>query len=144
MAEVTVTARTREQGDRLRKLRLHLGISKPELCARLGFGTTQTLDLYERGVSIIRVDRIEAWAEAFEMNREDFIEAVMGKGDITESWSFRAALHGHIPDWLIDELAEEWEGRPVINQKAAAKAVLQMAESQRRRNTPDTLQTRPA
>lgn len=132
MAEITVTTRTREQGKRLRKLREGRKFPKPLLCSRLGFGSTQTYDLYERGVSVIRVDRVGDWAEAFEMSREDFIESVLGAGDPSaDGWTFRGALHGQIPDWLIEQLAPEWEGKPLINQKAAAAGILQMAEEQR-------------
>lgn len=136
MAEITVTERTREQGRRLKKLRADRHISKPLLCSRLGFGSTQTYDLYERGVSIIRMDRVEVWAEAFNMTREDFIEAVLGDGDpAAGGWTFREALRGHIPEYLIERYAPDWEGRPLLNQMAAVEAMKQMAGEIRLENT---------
>lgn len=132
-----MTARTREQGRRLRQLREQRNLSKPLLAARLGFGSTQTLDLYERGVSIIRLDRVHDWAEAFEMSREDFVETVLADDPTADGWNFRdALLRGGIPVDLIDDLANYWEGRPLINQQSAVRGILQMAESQRRRATP--------
>lgn len=132
LAEVTATARTREQGRRLKLLREARGISKPLLADRLGFHSTQTLELYERGVSVIRADRMGAWADAFEMSLPDFIDVVMGEGNPSEvGWTFRAALYGQIPEHLIDELAEYWEGRPIVNQRAAAEGILQLAAKRR-------------
>lgn len=68
MAKVSVTDKTRMQGKRLRALRQQRGISKGKLLDALGFGSTQTYDLYERGTSVIRLDRLEDWAAAFNMS----------------------------------------------------------------------------
>lgn len=144
MAEVTATARTKEQGLRLKRLRETRGISKPMLANRLGFGSTQTLDLYERGVSIVRIDRVDTWAEAFDMKPQDFAEAIWGSGDPgADGWTFRGALHGIIPEWLIDELAEEWEGRPLINQRSAVEGIIQMAAKRRERVSQSRAQSSP-
>ena len=131
MGVVTVTERTRQQGQRLKALRESLNLSKPLLCSRLGFGSTQSYDLYERGTSVIRIDRVVEWAEAFGMTAEDFTAHVINGREYDSAWTFRNALRGHIPEDLIDELAADWEGRPVLNQQAAVKGILQMAERQR-------------
>lgn len=134
MAEITATARTREQGQRLRRLRERQGISKPLLCARLGFGSTQTYDLYERGVSALRMDRAAEWAEAFGILPEDFVHLVLHGGEDCD-FSFREALKGHIPEDQIEELAPHWECKPIANQQAAVMAILEMAEIHRREST---------
>lgn len=77
MAKVTTTDETRRQGKRLAALRLRLGLSKPLVAARLAFSATQTLDLYERGVSVIRLDQIERWADAYGITADEFVEAVI-------------------------------------------------------------------
>ena len=134
MAKVTTTEETRRQGRRLAALRMRLGLSKPLVADRLSFSATQTLDLYERGVSVIRLDQVERWAEAFGITADDFLEAVITDRQ-SGDWSFRAALRGRITEDLIDELAEEWEGRPILNQQAAVQAILQMAARLRDANT---------
>jgi transcriptional regulator with XRE-family HTH domain len=131
LAEAGAVERTRLQGARLRRLREYRDMSKSELSSRLGFGTTQAYDLYERGASIIRLDRIDTWAAAFEMPREDFLGTLNGSLEPWVPWTFRGALHGIIPDDLIDQLAEQWEGKPLLNQQAAARGILQLAEARR-------------
>ncbi len=77
MVEVTVTERTREHGRRIRELREGRGIGKGRLLDALGFGSSQSYDLYERGISVIRLDRLEDWADAFGMGVLDFINVVV-------------------------------------------------------------------
>lgn len=77
VAEVTVTDRTRRHGQRVRLLRENRSISKARLMDALGFGSSQSYDLYERGTSIIRLDRLEDWAGAFDMGVLDFVSVVV-------------------------------------------------------------------
>lgn len=138
----------------LSKLQYRAGLDGTEAARRIGFSYPQAMR-YAHGQTPIRPDQYATFAAAYGVRVEDFAAELAGVNvfedlrdmapiDQSDRWSFRAALHGKIPDWLIDELAEEWEGRPVVNQRAAVQGILQMAESQRRRNTSDTLQTRPA
>jgi transcriptional regulator with XRE-family HTH domain len=68
-----VTPETKRQGERIQALRVALGVSKPLMASRLGFESTQSLELYERGISVIRLDQLHLWAEAFEMAEVDFV-----------------------------------------------------------------------
>jgi transcriptional regulator with XRE-family HTH domain len=144
VADASATERTREQGKRIRLLREHLRIPKSVLCAELGFSSTQSLDLYERGISAIRVDRADAWAEAFKMSREDFLATLLGNLKPWQPWTFRSALRGRIPESLIERYAPTWEGRPLINQQAAVEAILEMAEEIRDENTPKSAKSHTA
>lgn len=72
MAQVSVTERTRLHARRLEGLRTRLGITKGHLMDALGFKSTQTYDLYERGKSVIRLDRVDDWAAAFGLPVMDF------------------------------------------------------------------------
>jgi transcriptional regulator with XRE-family HTH domain len=134
--EHTTTVEARAQGQRLRLLREQRGLSKSLLASRLGFGSTQSLDLYERGISVIRLDRLTLWAEAFELSVEDFVSTVIGAAAEEPGWTFRNALRGHIPESLIEQLAATWEGRPLVNQQAAVEAILEMAAEIRSESNP--------
>lgn len=131
MAKATASDLTRQQGKRLQRLRETRGLSKPLLADRLGFKNSQTYELYERGVTVIRFDQVPLWAAAFDVPYQDFLSMVIGDIDPSDGWTFRGALHGQIPDALIDQLADEWEGKPLTNQMAAAKAILSMAAEMR-------------
>jgi len=72
------TAQRREQGARLKALRVQLGISKVAICTRFGWESTQTYDLYERGVSAIRFDAVDDWAAAFGISPEAFVGVILG------------------------------------------------------------------
>lgn len=141
MAEADAVERTRLQGTRLRRLREHSGLSKSALSSELGFGTTQAYDLYERGASIIRLDRVDVWANAFKMSRENFIATLLGDLEPWNPWSFRDALRGSIPESDIEEMAPRWEGQPILNQQSAVEAILQMAFEQRRDATKTSRET---
>lgn len=82
MAEVSVTERTRLHGRRLGELRTRLGLTKGHLMDALGFKTTQTYDLYERGKSVIRMDRVEDWAAAFGIDPLSFVIALLKPDEI--------------------------------------------------------------
>ena len=62
---VSDSERAKQQGKRLRALREQRDISKGRLMDALGLTTTNGYDLYERGKSVIRLDRVAEWAEAF-------------------------------------------------------------------------------
>jgi len=135
VAKATASDLTRQQGKRLQRLRETRGLSRPLLADRLGFKNSQTYELYERGVSVIRFDQVPMWAAAFDVSYEDFLSMVIGEENPADGWTFRDALRGHIPEYLIDELADEWEGEPMANQRAAVRGILALAESQRKRAT---------
>jgi transcriptional regulator with XRE-family HTH domain len=73
----TDTDRAKRQGARVRLLRENRGISKGRLLDALSLSTTNGYDLYERGVSVIRLDRLEDWAGAFEIPVVDFVSVVV-------------------------------------------------------------------
>jgi transcriptional regulator with XRE-family HTH domain len=91
------TQRAQEQGKRLRKLRENRGISKGRLMDTLGLESTNGYDLYERGKSVIRLDRVSEWAAAFEMSERAFLDAVLMSDDDPE-WDFLAELRQLWPD----------------------------------------------
>jgi len=97
VAETSVTVRARQQGERLRALRERMGVSKGHLMDALGFKSSRTYDLYEDGTSIIRLDRVEDWAAAFEMPVPVFLDAVLAGGDDPD-WDFLAELQRLWPD----------------------------------------------
>jgi transcriptional regulator with XRE-family HTH domain len=67
----------RQQGERLKRLREQAGLSMPKMRVRLGFRNTRAYDLYERGVIPIRLDRVTAWAAAFGVSPETFLDDVL-------------------------------------------------------------------
>jgi transcriptional regulator with XRE-family HTH domain len=69
--------RAKRHGARVRLLRENRGISKGRLLDALSLTTTNGYDLYERGVSVIRLDRLEDWAGAFEIPVLDFVSVVV-------------------------------------------------------------------
>lgn len=129
MAEVTVTKRTRQQASRLKKLRQRCGVTKLMLAVRLGFGSTQTYDLYERAKSIIRLDRVDDWADAFGLDPLDFVGVVIGVRSLDDvvgaPWSIRDVLKaGGLSTTEIERYADEHEGKPITDQKAIAESIL--------------------
>lgn len=62
-----------EQGRRLKALRERLGVKKLHIVTCLGWESTQTYDLYERGVSTIRFDAVPDWADAFGIDRKSVV-----------------------------------------------------------------------
>lgn len=77
VVERSVTRRAQQQGIRIRRLRERRAISKGRLMDALGFKTSRAYDLYEDGTSVIRMDRVEDWAEAFEMEPLSFVAALL-------------------------------------------------------------------
>lgn len=107
----SVTVRAQQQGQRLKRLRERTGVSKGLLMDRLGFRTSMAYDLYERGVSVIRLDRLDDWAEAFGLSTLAFVaEVVYGEADPELR---RRAAEALGPAWAeaapetVDVMAEE-------------------------------------
>ena len=75
--ERSVTERAKLHGGRIKRLREGGNLSKGLLMDRLGFKTSRAYDLYEEGTSIIRLDRLEDWADAFNLTVEQFIAWVV-------------------------------------------------------------------
>lgn len=75
--ERSVTERAKRHGARIKKLREDRDLSKGLLMDRLGFKTSRAYDLYEEGTSIIRLDRLEDWADAFNLTAEQFVAIVV-------------------------------------------------------------------
>jgi transcriptional regulator with XRE-family HTH domain len=137
---VTDAVRTREQGRRLRTLRQQAGISKGRLMDAVGLTTTNGYDLYERGTSVIRLDRVEDWAAAFGLAPLDFVAAILGIRSVEDvlappavPWSFRLVLReGGLPDDDVERWAQEWEGRELADQQAAAWDIVEGFQESRR------------
>jgi len=140
VAVVTATDRTREQGKRLRELRERLDLSKGVLIDALSFGSTQTYDLYERGVSVIRFDRVPEWAAAFGISEQEFLDAVLepskpaqmtGAFDMPDdpAWDFQAELHRVWPHdaAFADQTYQEHVSAPQFAQKAVVDALRRLA-----------------
>lgn len=127
----------------IRKLQRNAGLEATDLAAAVGLSYPQLLR-YAYGKVPIRSYQIPAFAQAFGITPLD-LAAELGGVDLYDDqvenpdspvWNFRDALRGHIPESLIDELADEWEGEPITNQRAAVRGILALAESQRKRTTP--------
>lgn len=120
------TDETRRQGARILALRQSRGWKKPDLASRLDLESTYSYSRYERGETVIRFDQVPKWAAAFEMSIVDFSAYVFGDAPLDQDWSFRDALRGHVPESLINELAQRWERESVINQRAAVDGILEL------------------
>lgn len=144
----TDTERARRQGERLCALRKRLDVDKGLLMAALRLKTTNGYDMYERGQSVIRLDRAEDWAKAFDMPPTDFAGYILGHREIEDvlpdPWSMAEALRGHIPEADIPELVAEWAGRSVLEQKAAVEGIKDNANRARARATAARRCNRPA
>lgn len=132
----------RRQRAVIRKLQRNAGLEATDLAQAVGLSYPQLLR-YAYGKVPIRSYQIPMFAQAFKITPLD-LAVELGGQDVYEdqvehpnipAWTFRAALRGHIPESLIDELADEWEGEPIINQRAAVRGILALAESQRKRAT---------
>lgn len=139
MAEVTVTERTKQQGERLRQLRERLGIGKGELIDALSFGSTQTYDLYERGVSVIRLDRAEDWAAAFGLSPIDFTAVILGQRAIEDvagaHYDMARALRGHVLEADIPGLVAAHKDESVESQRSAVSGYIRMTHRAQRKCT---------
>ncbi len=123
------------------KLQHRAGLDGTEAATRIGYSYPQALR-YFRGQTPIRPDQYAQFAAAYGVRVEDFAAELAGvdvypdlrnvpPAEQPDRWTFRDALHGHIPDWLIEKLAPEWEGKPLVNQQSAVEAILEMAAEQR-------------
>lgn len=132
MAVVTATDRTREQGKRLSDLRDRLKLSKGVLIDRLAFGSTQTYDLYERGVSVIRFDRVAEWAAAFGISEEQFIDAVLEPDGRITVEQFREHLEAAgLPHAIVDDLAAIAAEQPALGRRSLAEGYVRLWQRRR-------------
>lgn len=134
---VTSTERTREQGRRLRALRERLGLNKGGLIDALAFGSTQTYDLYERGVSVIRLDRVPEWAAAFGISQQEFLDEVL---DLDTTWTveqFREHVDAAgLPPEVVDDLVAIAAEQPAIGRRTLAEGYVRLWQrAQGRRDT---------
>ena len=145
LAEVTATERTRVQGCRLRALRERLGIGKGVLIDALAFGSTQTYDLYERGVSVIRLDRVDDWAQAFGLSPEVFLGYVLGRYSLDEVTAPDTADPGqqqaayeadvarrigpHGGPALVEALVEQTRDRPAADRQTVLSVVERLLQT---------------
>lgn len=84
----------------------------------LGFRTNRAYDLYEDGVSVIRLDMIENWAAAFEMPvLAFFMEIVCGESD-SDGPSVTMVRLSH--EW--DEFQKQIESLPPEVREMALRA----------------------
>lgn len=79
MRMVTVEEHRQRQAGHLKALRERLGLKRIEMAVKLGFEDSQGYALYERARSIIRLDQIPRWAEAFDVPLREFLEEVVIK-----------------------------------------------------------------
>ncbi len=138
--QISDSERAKQQGRRLRALRERRDISKGRLMDALGLTTTNGYDLYERGKSVIRLDRVAEWADAFGISEQEFLDAVLeptttaaDQDGHDPTWDFRAALHAAKPadpegaERLYDDLSKA----PQDIQKAVISAILDSARRDR-------------
>jgi transcriptional regulator with XRE-family HTH domain len=146
---VKASARTKEQGKRLRALRERLGVSKSRIMDVLSFETSQAYDLYERGVSVIRMDRVPEWAEAFGISEQEFVDAVLGlparvlPDAVPDDWSLERELRSAgCADWYVKRWVDNTSELPRDVQRAFAEHLIEgwredeakrAADEQRRR-----------
>lgn len=67
---------TRRQAAGLRALRERRGLKVSTLADRLGYSTSQAYELYERAVSVLRLDQVPVWAAAFGVTSAEFSRAL--------------------------------------------------------------------
>lgn len=107
--------------------------TRTKLAADLDLGYDQYLR-YVNGTTPLRVEQIVSFARAYGITPFELSHR-LGLTDDDErapvNW-FRDALRSWIPEGDIDELAEEWEGRPWTNQRSAVEAIKAMAAKMRR------------
>lgn len=139
---ITDAERMRRQGCRLRQLRERTGASKGRIMDALGLTTTNGYDLYERGVSVIRFDRVDDWAAAFGIAPLDFAGIILGERTLDEvlplepeDWDMTEALRGHVPERDIPGFVAEHAGKDITDQKAIAQAIIELTRLAQRRGT---------
>jgi transcriptional regulator with XRE-family HTH domain len=143
VAEVTVLERTREQAGRLKALRLRLGLKKADITSRLGWESTQTYDLYERATSVIRLDRVPDWADAFGIKPDQFASVILGTRElddvfpapVADDWTMAKALHGHVPDGDIPGFVAEHAGKSLQDQKQITESIIRSTHRAQRKAT---------
>lgn len=142
----SVTERAREQGARLQQMREAHRVGKGRILDVLEFKTTQAYDLYERGISVIRLDRVEDWAMAFDLDLMTFLGEVMGRLEISaeaESYSLRDDLRGELQESDLDNMDALYGGEDPADQRVRAKHGRRAGADQREATRPER-QNRPA
>jgi transcriptional regulator with XRE-family HTH domain len=129
--------RAREQGARIKAIRERQEAGRAQIAARLGFSTSQTYDLYERGTSVIRLDRVEDWSAAFGLTNEEFF-AELGLIPAARV-ILPKRLRGHIPERDIEQLVDDHADAEPASLHAIADEALRMAEQVRTERTPPAM-----
>ena len=145
MVEQSVTERARQQGRRLQCMREHRRIGKGRLLDRLGFKTTQAYDLYERGTSVIRLDRVEDWADAFGIDVLLFLAEILGQREIVDvlpqsddsPYSLRDDLRGELQEADINRLEDDFGGEDEAVRREVAKHARYLTAEQREATSPE-------
>jgi transcriptional regulator with XRE-family HTH domain len=139
-----------------RALRTKSGKTLKDLAGELSMSPA-TLARYLNGTQPLGSEHFARFAEAFETSEAELIAACFPALDAQVApppppadrpWTIRDALRGHIPEHLIDEIAEERGNDPLADQMAAvidilrvyhevqAEASVEMLERLRRRDRP--------
>ena len=122
----------------IRKLARNAGLEQTELAQAVGLSYPQLLR-YAYGKVPLRTFQLAAFARAFGVDPLD-LAAELGGADVFEDqtvnpdrpvWNFRDALRCHLTEDLIEQLAPQWEGRPITHQQAAVEAFKAMAAQAR-------------
>lgn len=122
-----ITPESKRQGARLRALREARGWKKSVVSSRLGYEASQSVDLYEKGISVIRLDQVRMWADAFEMSETDFVNAVLNNPD---HWSLETELReAGVPEWAVQRALQAGHGEPLMIQQWIARNVREMMDS---------------
>lgn len=126
----------------IRKLQRNAGLEATDLAQAVNLSYPQ-LRRYAYGKVPLRSFQIPLFAKAFGVDPLD-LAAELGGYEIHEDrvsnpdapeWTFRDALRGHVPEDMIEKMAPTWEGRPLLSQRDAVEAILEMAEELRRDRT---------
>lgn len=127
------------QQDVLTRFRVKSGRNRTQVAALIPMDH-DTYRRYENGQTELRVSQVPAFAHALGIPVSVLLDALITQ-EVPGGWTFRDALLGRIPEDQIDELAEHWEGKPLLNQFSAAEAILQMATERRTRATEPSRKT---
>lgn len=144
---LTDTEQARRQGLRLKALRERLGVGKGRLMDALHLKTTNGYDMYERGQSVIRFDRVSEWATAFGISADDFWVSVMSDEGYDPNWNFRAELERVRPDdpEYVDLTYRENREAPQHVQRSVVETTRRVTEREaeiRRERSPGTHHSR--
>ena len=128
----------RRQRAVLTKLRRNAGLEIDDVAKAVDLSYPQTVR-YLDGRTPLHSFRVVTFARAFGVDPLD-LAAELGGADVFEDqtvnpdrpvWNFRDALRCHLTEDLIEQLAPQWEGRPITHQQAAVEAFKAMAAQAR-------------